>query len=54
MDAGTYSSIVTLVFFVLFIGIVWWAYHKNNRQKYEDAANLPFEEEDDGAGGRRG
>jgi cytochrome c oxidase cbb3-type subunit 4 len=54
MDAGILGSIVTVLFFVIFIGIVWWAYHKDNRKKYENAANLPFEEEDDGLGGRRG
>ena len=53
MDAGLYASIVTVLFFVLFIGIVWWAYHRDNKKKYDEAANLPFEEEDDGAGGRR-
>ncbi|HRH82107.1 MAG TPA: CcoQ/FixQ family Cbb3-type cytochrome c oxidase assembly chaperone [Thiobacillaceae bacterium] len=54
MDAGTLSSIVTVLFFVLFIGIVWWAFHKDNRNKFKNAANLPFEEEDDGHGVRRG
>jgi cytochrome c oxidase cbb3-type subunit 4 len=53
MDAGLYGSIVTILFFVLFIGIVWWAYHRDNKQKYDEAANLPFEEEGDGTGGRR-
>jgi cytochrome c oxidase cbb3-type subunit 4 len=54
MDAGLIGSVVTVLFFLLFIGIVWWAYHKENRGKFEEAAKLPFEEEDDGAGGRRG
>lgn len=53
MDAGTLGSVVTVLFFALFIGIVWWAFHRENKQKYEEAANLPFEEEDDGTGGRR-
>jgi cytochrome c oxidase cbb3-type subunit IV len=47
MDAGLLGSIVTVVFFVLFIGIVWWAYHKDNRSKFDQAANLPFEEDSD-------
>ena len=47
MDA-IICSVVTVVFFVVFIAIVWWAYHKYNRKKYEEAANLPFQEEDDG------
>ena len=52
MDSGLIGSIVTVISFVLFVGIVWWAYHKDNRQKYEKAANLPFEEGDDGIDGR--
>ncbi|TCJ16293.1 cbb3-type cytochrome c oxidase subunit 3 [Parasulfuritortus cantonensis] len=53
MDSGIIGSVVTVVFFLLFVGIVWWAYHKDNRQKFEDAANLPFEEGDDGIDRRR-
>jgi len=53
MDAGTLSSVVTVLFFVLFIGIVWWAFHKSNKQKYEDAAQLPFQEDHDDAENRR-
>jgi cytochrome c oxidase cbb3-type subunit 4 len=53
MDAGLYGSIVTVLFFVLFVGIVWWAYHRDNKQKYEEAANLPFQEDADDTAGRR-
>ena len=45
MDAGLIGSIVTVIFFLLFVGIVWWAYHKDNRAKYDAAARLPFEED---------
>lgn len=47
MQAGLVGSIVTVVLFLLFIGIVWWAYHKGNRQRFDEAAHLPFEEEAD-------
>lgn len=46
MDSGLIGAAVTVIFFVLFIAIVWWAYHKDNRKKYEEAANLPFQEDD--------
>jgi cytochrome c oxidase cbb3-type subunit 4 len=46
MDSGTISGIVTAVFIVVFIGIVWWAYSKRNKQRFEDAGKLPFEDED--------
>lgn len=45
MDAGLIGSIVTVVFFLLFIGIVWWAYHRENRKRFDEAARLPFEED---------
>lgn len=45
MDAGLFGSITTVLFFVLFIGIVWWAFHRENKEKFEDAAKLPFQED---------
>ena len=53
MDSGLISSIVTVLFFLLFIGIVWWAYHRENKKGFEEAANLPFEEDTDDGTGRR-
>jgi cytochrome c oxidase cbb3-type subunit 4 len=46
MDSGTISGIVTAVFVFVFIGIVWWAYSKGNKQRFEEDAKLPFEEND--------
>lgn len=45
MDAGLFGSIATVLFFVLFIGIIWWAFHRDNKEKFEDAAKLPFQED---------
>jgi cytochrome c oxidase cbb3-type subunit 4 len=45
MDAGFIGSVMTVLFFLIFVAIVWWAYHKGNKQKFEDAANLPFRED---------
>lgn len=43
MDINDLRSIVTVVSFLTFLGIVWWAYGvKSNRQRFEEAANLPF------------
>jgi cytochrome c oxidase cbb3-type subunit 4 len=44
MDAGFLGSVMTVFFFLVFVAIVWWAFHKGNKQKFEDAANLPFQE----------
>jgi cytochrome c oxidase cbb3-type subunit 4 len=54
MDPGLIGASVTVLFFLLFIAIVWWAYHKDNRAKYEEAANLPFEEDDTSVNNRHG
>jgi len=45
MDAGLAGSIVTVLFFVVFVAIVWWAYRRGNKQRFEEAGNLPFEED---------
>jgi cytochrome c oxidase cbb3-type subunit 4 len=47
MDAGLLSSIVTVVFFILFIAILVWAFYGGNKKKFEDAGNLPFQEDAD-------
>lgn len=47
MDINDLRSIVTVVSFVTFLGIVWWAYGvKSNRRRFEEAANLPFTDEE--------
>lgn len=35
----------TLVSFLVFVGIVLWAYSGRNKHNFEEAANLPFQEE---------
>ncbi len=43
MDINELRSIVTVVSMLTFLGIVWWAYGvKSNKQRFEEAANLPF------------
>ena len=49
MDSGTISGIVTVVFLAVFIGIVWWAYSKGNKQRFEDDGKLPFADDDSAA-----
>jgi cytochrome c oxidase cbb3-type subunit 4 len=45
MEAGLISSVVTVVFFVLFIAIIVWAFYSGNKKRFEDAGNLPFQED---------
>ena len=49
MSSGTISGIVTAIFIVVFIGIVWWAFSRRNKQRFEDAGRLPFEDDDKAA-----
>ncbi|OYY81470.1 MAG: cbb3-type cytochrome C oxidase subunit 3 [Hydrogenophilales bacterium 16-62-9] len=46
MDSGTLSGIVTVVFVIVFIGIVWWAFSRGNKQRFEEDGKLPFDEDD--------
>lgn len=48
MNSGLISGIVTAVFIVVFIGIVWWAFSKRNKQRFEEDGNIPFEDGNDG------
>lgn len=47
MDINDLRSIVTVVSLLTFLGIVAWAYGaKSNKKRFEEAANLPFAEEE--------
>jgi cytochrome c oxidase cbb3-type subunit 4 len=45
MDINVMRSAVTVVSLLIFLGIVAWAWSKRNRAEFEDAANLPFQDE---------
>ena len=45
MDINLLRRIVTVVAFVVFIGIVVWAWSGRNRSRFEEAARLPFEQD---------
>lgn len=47
MDMNDARSLVTLVSLGTFIGVVWWAYGvKGNKKRFDEAANLPFADEE--------
>jgi len=46
VDINDLRSIVTLLLFVAFIGIVAWAWSRRNKKRFDEAANLPFADED--------
>ncbi|AXR06630.1 cbb3-type cytochrome oxidase subunit 3 [Salinimonas sediminis] len=45
MDQGIIGSIFTVVVFVCFFGVVWWAFSSRNKKDFDEAANLPFADE---------
>jgi len=38
-------SIVTVLAFLAFAGIVWWAYSGHRKAAYEEAAQLPLDDD---------
>ena len=53
MDINDFRSAVTVLAFVSFIGIVWWAYHAKSRRGFDEAAQLPLiDDVTDGSSGR--
>ncbi len=51
MDTPTLlHSIMTLITFITFIGIVVWAYSRRRKADFDEAANAPFALPDDADG----
>ena len=46
MDFTLLQAVWTVVVMVTFLGIVFWAYSGKRKQKFDEAARLPFEDED--------
>ena len=44
MDINDIRAYFSVVMFALLIGIYIWAWSKNRKQDFIDAANLPFDE----------
>lgn len=45
MDINTLRGISTIFVGIAFIGICVWAYAPKRKQKFDEAANLPFADE---------
>lgn len=46
MDLVTLRSLFTVLLFAIFIGIVVWAWGKRQKNRFDEAARLPFEDDD--------
>ena len=46
MDLNDLRSLWTVVSFAAFLGIVFWAYSGKRKADFDEAANLPFADDD--------
>ena len=46
MDLNDIRAWHTAILMILFIGIIFWAYSKRRKSSFDEAANLPFADED--------
>ncbi|WP_027017215.1 CcoQ/FixQ family Cbb3-type cytochrome c oxidase assembly chaperone [Comamonas composti] len=45
MDITTMRILATLVSFACFLGIWWWAFARRNKARFDEAAQLPFDQD---------
>ncbi|MEJ8856865.1 cbb3-type cytochrome c oxidase subunit 3 [Variovorax robiniae] len=45
MDLTTLRIAATVACFLVFIGILAWAFSRRNTERFEEAARLPFEQD---------
>ena len=45
MDVNDLRSVATVICFIIFIGIVVWTYSRRNREDFEEASKLPFDQD---------
>jgi len=46
MDQNDLRILITVLSFIAFAGIVYWAYSSRQRARFDEAANLPFVDSD--------
>ncbi|MFO8140600.1 MAG: cbb3-type cytochrome c oxidase subunit 3 [Marinobacter sp.] len=46
MDINDLRGVHSLVIMVLFLGIVWWAYSARRKKANDEAAHLPFDDDE--------
>lgn len=50
MDINTLRGIATILVMAAFLGICIWAYSSKRKDDFNEAANLPFADDDDDSG----
>lgn len=46
MDINTLRGLATILVMIVFIGICLWAFSSRKKKDFDDAANLPFEDDE--------
>ena len=46
MDINDFRGWHTIFLMILFIGVVIWAYSRKRKKSFDEAANLPFADDD--------
>lgn len=46
MDVNDLRGIHSLVLMAMFLGIIWWAYSARRKRPNEEAAHLPFDDDE--------
>lgn len=46
MDVNTLRAVITTVSLLLFVGICVWAYSKRQHSRFDEAAHLPFADDE--------
>jgi len=46
MDINTLRGLSTILVMIVFIGICLWAFNGKKKKDFDDAANLPFQDDD--------
>lgn len=50
MDITDFRSLATVLCAIAFTAVVWWAYGPSRKPQFDEAAKLPFLEDDETAG----
>ena len=46
MDLNDLRAVITLLSFVAFIGVIAWAWSRRNGKRFDEAAHLPFADDE--------
>lgn len=47
MDTSLLEALGTIGFLIAFAGVMWWTFSKRQTSRFDQASQLPFDDEDD-------